>query len=190
MRPAKSLLGEVYCLSKPAVPVWVVLTMLARSNGRRCFRIRRSQLGRACGINRPATVSTALSALETLGVVKRKIIYRRRPDGAVYSSLSITLKRTFDRETCTPCIESQNAHDLQEDSAECANKESRTLSTLISDTSNLRMASSSAGVCASRTPAAATPAPKQHEIRSSASPNAVRANPESSAIPATRQRRN
>ena len=130
MRPAKSLLGKVYCLSKPAVPVWVVLTILARAKGKSCFRIRRSLLGRACGICRPATISTALSALETLGIVKRRIRFQRHPNGTMFSSLSVTLKRVLDCDACTPCNESQKAHDAQRDGIICSRLEPNLRQTL------------------------------------------------------------
>jgi hypothetical protein len=85
-------LAGVWKACKAAVPVWLVLSVLAELRGRNRFSVKRSTLGRICGIRRLPTISAALAALQKLSVIRREVRHCRRPDGTLFHRLRIHLK--------------------------------------------------------------------------------------------------
>lgn len=93
----KSLLSRAWEACKAAVPVWVVLSFVAEIKGRTRFSIKRSTIGRLCGIKRMATISRALTALHNLDVLRREVKHCRRPDGTLFHRLIIRIKHRISK---------------------------------------------------------------------------------------------
>jgi len=90
---APSVLAEVWRARKAAVPIWAALSAVAEAEGRNHFTVKRFTLARLSGIQRMPTVSEALTALETCGVIKREVRNCRRPDGTLFHRLRVRLLR-------------------------------------------------------------------------------------------------
>ena len=93
----KSLLSRVWEACKAAVPVWVVLSVFADIKGRARFSIKRSTIGRLCGIKRMATISRALTALHNLNVLRREVRHCRRPDGTLFQRLFVRMQHRISK---------------------------------------------------------------------------------------------
>jgi hypothetical protein len=86
-----TLLARVWKARKSAVPIWAALSLLAEQKGRKLFAVRRRTLAKLSGIERIATISEAITTLERLGIVRRRVRRCRRPDGTLFHRLRIRL---------------------------------------------------------------------------------------------------
>ena len=86
-----TLLARVWKARKSAVAVWAALSLLAEQKGRKLFAVKRRTLAKLSGIERITTISEAITTLERLGIVRRRVRRCRRSDGTLFQRLRISL---------------------------------------------------------------------------------------------------